>query len=172
MKYISLLVIPSIFLVIVGYGLYKKVNIFEVFLEGAAEGIATSIKILPALVGLVAAITMLRTSGALDFVIKLMNPFTKTFSIPSEVIPLALLRPITGSGALAIVGDILKNYGADSMQGYIASVMMGSSETTFYTLAVYFGSVGITKTRYTVKAAMVADMAAIILSVVVVKMFF
>lgn len=172
MKYLSLLVIPIIFIVIAGYGLYKKVNVFEVFLEGAAEGIATTVKILPALVGLIAAITMLRTSGALDFIIKMLFPFTKLLSIPNEVMPLALLRPISGSGALAVVGDILKTYGADSMQGRIASVMMGSTETTFYTLCVYFGSIKITDSRYTVLAALCADAAGFLASVWVCRFFF
>ena len=172
MKYISLLAIPIIFVVIAGYGLYKKVNIFEVFLEGAAEGMATSVRILPALVGLIAAITMLRTSGALDFIINMFSPLTKLLSIPPEVMPLALLRPISGSGALAVVGDILKTCGADSLQGHIASVMMGSTETTFYTLCVYFGSIKMTDTRYTVFAALCADMAGFLASVWVCRIFF
>ena len=171
-KTISIMVIPVIFFIIIGYALFKRVNIFEAFIDGAAEGINTVIKILPALIGLIAAITMLRYSGALDFVIKLLSPLTKLLGIPSEVMPLALLRPISGSGALAVVEDILSNYGADSEAGRIASVMMGSTETTFYTLCVYYGSIGITDSRYTVFAALLADFAGFLASVWVVRFFF
>lgn len=172
MKTISLFVIPVIFVIIIGYGFYKKVNIFEAFLEGAAEGVATVIRILPALVGLVAAITMFRTSGALAFIIKLISPVTELLKIPSEVLPLALLRPVSGSGALAVVNDILSNFGADSIVGRMASVMMGSTETTFYTLCVYFGSVKITDSRYAVFAALCADMAGFLASCWVCRFFF
>ena len=137
MKTVSLYIIPLIFAIIVLYGFYKKVNVFEAFLEGAAEGVATVVKILPALIGLVAAITVFRTSCALSFIIKLLSPVTELLKVPSEVMPLALLRPVSGSGALAVVSDILSTYGADSETGRIASVMMGSTETTFYTLCVY-----------------------------------
>jgi len=136
MKTISLFVIPLICIIIISYGFIKRVNIFEAFLEGAAEGVATVIRILPALVGLVAAIAMFRTSGALNFIIELLSPITRILGVPDEVMPLALLRPVSGSGALALVSDILSRFGADSEAGRIASVMMGSTETTFYTLCV------------------------------------
>jgi len=172
MKTVSLLIIPIIFSAIIVYALLKKVNIFEAFTQGASEGITTVIKILPSLVGLIAAITMLRYSGALDFIIKLISPVTNLLNIPSDVMPLALLRPVSGSGSLALVGDILKTCGADSEAGRIASVMMGSTETTFYTLCVYFGSVKITDSRYTVFAALLADFAGFIASVWVCRLFF
>ena len=172
MKNVSLLIIPVIFSVIIIYALFKRVNIFEAFTKGAAEGIETVVKILPSLVGLIAAITMLRYSGALDFLIKLLSPVTKLFNVPSEVMPLALLRPVSGSGSLAVLSDILKTSGADSEVGRIASVMMGSTETTFYTLCVYFGSVKITDSRYTVFAALIADFAGFAASVAVCRMFF
>lgn len=172
MRTISLYIIPLIFSAIVLYGFYKKVNVFEAFLEGAAEGIATVVKILPALIGLVAAITVFRTSGALSLIIKLLSPITKLLKIPSEVMPLALLRPVSGSGALAVVSDILSAYGADSEVGRIASVMMGSTETTFYTLCVYFGSVRVTDSRYTVFAALAADIAGFLTSCFVCRLFF
>ncbi|MBE7028534.1 MAG: spore maturation protein [Ruminococcaceae bacterium] len=172
MKTISLFVIPLICIIIISYGILKRVNIFEAFLEGAAEGTATVIKILPALVGLVAAITMFRTSGALDFIIKLLSPVTRILRVPDEVLPLALLRPVSGSGALAVVSDILSRFGADSEAGRIASVMMGSTETTFYTLCVYFGSVKITDSRYTVFAALCADIAGFLASCWVCRIFF
>ena len=171
-KTISLFVIPIIFFVITGYALLKKVNIFEAFIDGAAEGINTVIKILPALIGLIAAITMLRQSGALDFLIRLLSPITNILNIPKEVMPLALLRPVSGSGALAVVSDILGTYGADSEVWRIASVMMGSTETTFYTLCVYFGSIKVTDTRYALFAALLADLAGFLSSVWVCRWFF
>lgn len=172
MKTISLFVIPLICIIIISYGFIKRVNIFEAFLEGAAEGVATVIRILPALVGLVAAIAMFRTSGALNFIIELLSPITRILGVPDEVMPLALLRPVSGSGALALVSDILSRFGADSEAGRIASVMMGSTETTFYTLCVYFGSVKITDSRYTVFAALCADIAGFLTSCWVCRFFF
>lgn len=169
---ISLFIIPVVVTVIIGYGLFKKVNIFEAFTIGAKDGINTVISILPALVGLLAAISVLRASGALDFFIEIASPLTKLFGIPDDVMPLALLRPVSGSGALAVVNDILKNSGPDSISGKIASVMMGSTETTFYTLCVYFGSVNITDSRYTLFAALCADLAGFIASVWVCRLFF
>ena len=169
---ISLFIIPVVVTIIIVCGLFKKVNIFEAFTIGAKDGINTVISILPALVGLLAAISVLRTSGALDFVINFISPLTKLFGIPDDVMPLALLRPVSGSGALAVVNDILKNSGPDSMSGKIASVMMGSTETTFYTLCVYFGSVNITDSRYTLFAALCADLAGFIASVWVCRLFF
>lgn len=169
---ISVYIIPFIFMGIVTYALYKKVNIFEAFLKGAKDGLNTVFNIIPALIGLICAITMLRVSGALDFLINLISPFTDMLNIPSEVMPLALLRPVSGSGALAVVSDILKEYGPDSQIGRIASVMMGSTETTFYTLCVYFGSVGITDSRYSLPAALSADVFGFLASVVVCNMFY
>jgi len=172
MKTISLFVIPLICIIIISYGFIKRVNIFEAFLEGAAEGVATVIRILPALVGLVAAIAMFRTSGALNFIIELLSPITRILGVPDVVMHLALLRPVSGSGALALVSDILSRFGADSEAGRIASVMMGSTETTFYTLCVYFGSVKITDSRYTVFAALCADIAGFLASCWVCRFFF
>ncbi len=169
---ISLFIIPIIFFIILGYALFKRVNIFEAFTKGAKDGITSTINILPALVGLIAAITMFRTSGALDFLIKLISPVTDIFHIPSEVMPLALLRPVSGSGALAIVGDILARYGPDSIIGKTASVMMGSTETTFYAICIYFGSINVTDSRYTLFAALTADLAGFLASVWVCRLFF
>lgn len=164
-KIISAGVIPVLFVLIVVYGLFKRVNVFDCFIEGAAEGLKITIRILPALVGLLAAIAMLRESGALEFIVGLLSPITKFLGIPSEVMPLALLRPVSGSGSLALVTDIVNRYGPDSFAGRVASTMMGSTETTFYTLAVYFGSVGIKNSRHTVKCALIADCVGILSSV-------
>lgn len=171
-KMISIGVMPVLFFLIIGYGLCKKVNVFDAFLEGAMDGLKTSVKILPALVGLIAAITMFRVSGGMEFITRLLAPVTNLLGVPSEVMPLALLRPVSGSGALAVVSDLLKTHGPDSLIGRITSVMMGSTETTFYTLAVYYGSVGIKDIRFTVKAALLADLTGMLASVWVCRFFF
>ncbi len=154
--------LPAAICGILGFGLYRKVNLFDAFLAGAKEGFSSLIAILPALVGLMAGIAMLRASGALDFLAHILAPLTNRLGIPSDVMPLALLRPVSGSGSLAILQDILAKAGADSPAGRIASVMMGSSETTFYALAVYFGAVNIKNTRHTVTAALLADLTALL----------
>ena len=169
---VSVAVMPVLFLVIIGYGLIKKVNVFDAFLDGAADGLKTAVKILPALVGLIAAITMLRVSGAMDFITRLLSPVTNLLGVPAEVMPLALLRPVSGSGALAVVSDLLRAHGPDSLVGRITSVMMGSTETTFYTLAVYYGSVVIKDVRFTVKSALLADLTGMLSSVCVCRLFF
>lgn len=169
---ISVFIMPTIILLIITNALLKKAPVFDQFIEGAKNGFSTSINILPSLVGLIVAVSMLRASGFFEITCSFLSPFLQRVGFPPELVPMALIRPVSGSAALATVQDIITTYGADSFTGRCAAVMMGSSETTFYTLAVYFGSVGITKTRYTVKAALLADLAGIILSVVFVKMLF
>ncbi len=172
MRILSVWVMPVLFLVIIGHGLFRRVPVFDAFLDGAKEGLKTAARILPALVGLIAAISMFRTSGLLGFITQLLSPLTGAVGIPAEILPLALLRPVSGSGSLAIVSDLLSAHGPDSLVGRIVSVMMGSTETTFYTLAVYFGSVGIKDSRFTVGAALLADATAMLVSVWVCYWFF
>ncbi len=162
LRNISVGVMPAVFFIIIGHGWIKRVDIFDAFLSGAKEGVKTLFSILPALVGLIAAITMFRVSGALEFLTGFLAPVTHLLGIPAEIMPLALLRPVSGSGALAIVNDLLQTAGPDSMVGRIASVVMGSTETTFYTLAVYYGSVKIRDSRYTVPAALIADITGLL----------
>lgn len=162
---VSLYAIPFVFLFILCIGAYKEVKVFDIFIEGAKEGMETVFKILPSLVGLLVAISVFRASGALDLLIFAVKPLTGFFGIPSEVLPLVFLRPISGSASLALVTDIIKQYGADSFIGRVVSTMMGSTETIFYTLTVYFGSVGIKKIRFTIIAALIADGVSIIASV-------
>lgn len=170
LNYISALIMPTIIVLILANGLLKKAPVFDQFLSGAKNGFSTSIKILPSLVGLIVAISMLRESGFFDIMCNLLAPFLERVGFPSELVPMALIRPVSGSAALATVRDLLNTYGADSFIGRCASVMMGSSETTFYTLAIYLGSVGITKSKYTLKSALLADFAGIILSVLFVRL--
>lgn len=169
---LSVGVMPCIFFVVIGYALYRRTPIFDAFLAGAAGGLKSLFDILPALVGLVTAIAMLRASGALEGLSRLLAPVTGRLGIPSELMPLALLRPVSGSGALAIVSDLLTACGPDSMVGRMASVIMGSTETTFYTLAVYYGSIGIRDSRYTVSAALCADVTGLLAGVWICRLFF
>lgn len=165
-------ILPVIFCIIIGYGLIKRINIFEAFLAGASEGLKTLLGILPALVGLICAITLFRSSGALDLLTHLLTPVIKLLHIPSELMPLALLRPVSGSGALAVVSDLLASHGPDSAVGRMASVVMGSTETTFYTLAVYYGAVKIKDSRHTVPAALVADIVGLVVGVWICNLYF
>lgn len=163
---------PLIVFSIITYGLMKKVSIFDSFTKGAKDGLETTFRILPSLVALVTAVSMLRASGLIDFLCNLMMPFLDFFGFPKELVPLSLMRPISGSGALAVIDETLKTHGADTFIGRCASVMAGSTETTFYTLAVYLGSVGITNSRHTVRSALCADLTAMIVSVIIVKLIF
>jgi spore maturation protein B len=165
LKQISAYAIPAIFLIILCSGLYKDVKVFDVFIAGAKEGLATVVRIIPPLVGLLVAISVFRESGALDLLIYAARPIAALLGIPTEALPLALLRPISGSASLAMVSDMLKAYGPDTFIGRVVSTMMGSTETIFYTLTIYFGSVGIKNIRYTLAAALIADTASVIASV-------
>lgn len=165
------LVIPLVITLIFCVGIYKDVDVFGEFVAGAREGIRTTMDILPALIAIMTAIGMFRASGALDALTEAVKPLSSLLNMPKEVVPLTLLRPISGSGALVIVEDILKNSGPDSAAGRVASVMMGSTETTFYTVAVYYSAAGIAKTRYTIPCALVGDMAGFVMSAVFVRLF-
>lgn len=164
--------IPSVIAGILFYGIYKRVNVFEVFLEGAKEGLQIAAGILPALIALMTCVGMFKASGALDVLTDLLSPLTDLIGAPREVIPLALLRPISGSGSLAVFETILRSYGPDSFIGRVASVMQGSTETTFYTIAVYYSAAGITKTRHTLGCALSADVIGFIMSTVTILYFF
>ncbi len=164
--------IPLVIAVIITFGLAKKVRIFDTFLQGAGEGINSTFSIAPSLIGLITAVTMLKASGALDIFTNFISPFTNLIGIPPEIIPLALLKPISGGGSLALLDNILATYGADSLIGRIASIIMGSTETTFYTIAVYFGAVKIKNSRHTVSSAIITDICAVIIAVLAVKKFF
>ena len=166
-NYLSSLAMPSIILIIVVYGIVEKIKIFDVFLEGAKDGIEIVIIIFPTLIGLFVAIGALRSSGILDFIISIVSPILNKINFPTEIMPLALIRPISGSSAIAVATDIMKNYGVDSKFGLMAAVIMGSTETTFYTIAVYTASVGIKKTRFVLVASLIADFVGIFVSVLV-----
>ena len=167
MQAISVFLMPALFLFVFGYALLRRVRVFDIFLSGAANGMKSAVSILPALVGLICAVSMFRASGALEWICTFCSPFLTKISMPADLLPLALLKPVSGSGALAMIQDIFEKNGPDSFCGKLASVMLGSSETTFYTLAVYYGAVKITKSRYTVPAALVADIVGIAASLII-----
>ncbi len=169
---ISVFVLPIIIVGFPLYGLYKKVPVYEVFVDGAKEGFNVAVMIIPYLVAILFAIGMFRASGALDFLISGLRPVMTAIGIPPEIIPMAIVRPLTGSGSAAIVLDMINQFGEDSILVKMAATMFGSTETTFYVLAVYFGAVNIRKTRHAVPVGLIADFSAMILAVVVVRLLF
>lgn len=169
---ISSSIIPVIITVILIHGYINGVNLYDCFVEGAKEGFKTSIRIMPYLIAIFIAIGIFKRSGAMELITNIFSPITNLLGIPSEVLPLIIMRPISGSGALGVVRDIVTTHGPDSFIGRVASTMMGSAETIFYTMAVYFGSVGINETRHTLKAALLSHLAAVIASIVICRMVF
>jgi spore maturation protein B len=169
---VSILAIPSIILFVVIYGAAKKVKIYEMFVEGAKEGFTIGVRIIPFLVAMLVAIGIFRSSGAMDILSLILSPITNLIGMPAETLPMALTRPLSGSGALGVMSEIINTHGADSLIGRMVSVMMGSGETTFYVLAVYFGAVSITKTRHAVPAGIVADIVGILASVWITRLMF
>lgn len=169
-NYISIIAMPLVILIIVLKALKEKVSVFDIFLKGATDGIEISLKIFPTLIGLFVAIGMLRSSGVLDFITKLISPVLAYMNFPAEIVPLALLRPISGSASTAIATDIITQNGVDSYIGILAAVIMGSTETTLYTIAVYTSSVKIKNTRGIIIAALAADITGIIVSLLICRM--
>ena len=166
------LFVPVLIFAILAYAMYKKVNIFSAMTDGAMDGLKTTVKILPPLVVLLSVVGFLRASGAADIISRALTPIFTFLGIPPEVSSLVLIRPLSGSAALAVGSDIIKQYGADSVIGRTAAVMLGSTETTFYTIAVYFGAVGIKKTRFAIPAALCADLTGFIVASLTVKLFY
>jgi len=168
----SYFVIP---LLIVGfplYGMIKKVRVYEEFVEGAKEGFTVAVTIIPYLVAILFAIGMFRASGAMDFLIDGLRPILALIGMPAELVPIAIVRPLTGSGSAAIVLDMISEFGEDSIYVKMAATMFGSTETTFYVIAVYFGAVNIKNTRHAVPAGLIADFAALFASIWIVRLLF
>ena len=164
--------IPFALISIIGYGVVKRVKIYEAFVEGAKGGFEVAIKIIPFLVAILVAIGMFRASGAMDFLITMLSPLTDLVGLPAEALTVAIMRPLSGSGSLGLVTEIMQTHGPDSFLGRLVSTMYGSTETTFYVLAVYFGSVGIKKTRHAVPTGLLADAAGLIGALVICKLVF
>lgn len=171
-EFLSNLAMPIIIVMIVIYGLKERKKVFDIFLDGAKEGVGIVFNIFPTLVGLFVAINALRSCGIIDLATNFLTPVLKFVNFPTEVLPLALIRPISGSASMAVATDIMNSFGVDSKIGLIASVIMGSTETTVYTIAVYTSSVGIKNTRFVLWAALTADLVGIITSVIVCNLFF
>ncbi|NLT64624.1 MAG: spore maturation protein [Clostridiales bacterium] len=171
MKLIGELAVPLIIVFVMTYALIRGKDVFSGMTAGAKDGLKTIFGIAPALITLLPCIYMLRASGALDALCELLRPLLSRIGIPSETVPLMLIRPLSGSGALAVGSDIIKSNGADSFIGRCAAVMLGSSETTFYVIAVYFGAAGIKKSRHAIPAALIADIVGFMASVFCVRLF-
>lgn len=166
-NYISVVSIPLIISIVLAYGLKEKKKVYDIFIEGVKEGIQIVINIFPTLLAIFIAVGMLRYSGVLDVFTIIISVITNKINFPTEIIPLAILRPISGSASIAIATDIMKTYGVDSNIGKIASTIMGATETTFYTIAVYTSCVKIKKIRFVIIAALIADFIGIITSVII-----
>lgn len=171
-NYISIIAMPLVILIIIFKAFEEKISVFDIFLKGATEGVEITFRIFPTLVGLFVAIGMLRSSGVLDFITKIISPILSYIKFPSEIVPLALLRPISGSASMAVATDIIKQNGVDSFIGILASVIMGATETTLYTIAVYTSSVKIKNTRGVLIAALAADVTGIIVSLIICRIVF
>lgn len=171
-QFFSVIAIPAIIILFVGYAAVKKVKIYESFVEGAKEGFNVAVRIIPFLVAMLVAIGIFRAGGAMDFLVAVLSPLTNLIGMPAEALPMALMRPLSGSGSLGIMAEIISVHGPDSFIGILVSTIMGSTETTFYVLALYFGSVNIKKTRHAVAAGILADIAGILGALFIVKLLF
>ena len=164
-------IVPALLLIASLFALRKQENCYELLLSGAADGLKLLITLVPTLVLLLTAVTMLRASGAMETISDLLTPAFRFVGIPPETAMLVLIRPISGSAALAVGADLMAQYGVDSQIGRTAAVMLGSTETTFYTISVYFGASGIQKTRYTLPAALIADFVGFFMASLTVRLF-
>lgn len=172
MNLISSLIIPIMVLGVVIYGIYKKVNIYDVFIEGAKESFEMIFTVFPYLLGMMLAINLFLHSNILSNITSLITPILDLIGIPFDVIPMAIMRPISGTSSLAILNNIFESFGPDSFVGRLASTIQGSTDTTFYVITLYFGSIGIKKIRYSLYAGLFADLIGIIASIVIVRMIF
>ena len=172
MRIISQYAIPVMVVFIIAYGFLKKTDVYGAFAEGASSGLRSVVNIIPPVLGLFAAIGVFRASGAMELLAALLRPVTNFLNIPESLVSFALLCPVSGSGSLAMANDIFVNEGVDSFAAKTASVMMGSTETTFYTLAVYFGAVGIKNTSYAMKCALFADFVCFVVSMWICRLLF
>ena len=165
-------IIPVIIFAIIIYGLSRRSDVYSSFTRGAKEGIMITVDILPNIIGIMVAVSMIKASGAIELLSNALKPALEFIGMPADLIPLVLLRPVSGSGAIGIVNDVFKTAGPDSYSGRIASVMMGSTETTFYTIALFYGAANIKNTRHTVRSALAADISGFVLSIIVCRLFF
>ncbi len=163
---------PAFACIIVVFGLIKRVPVFDIFLKGAKEGMQILYSIAPTIIGLVFAVNLLRSSGAIDAICNFIEPVADYLGFPKEIVPMVLLRPVSGSGSTALLTSLYEQCGPDSFAGRVASVLAGSSETTFYAIAMYFGCIKVKKIRHTLFAAIIADITAAVMSVLTVRLYF
>lgn len=172
MNILVIFILPVIIVGITAYGLAKRVKIYEEFVVGARDGFDIAVRIIPYLVAILFAIGMFRASGAMDWMILGLKPLLGVFGFPAEVLPMAIIRPLTGSGSVGVLADMIATYGEDSIFVKMAGTMFGSTETTFYVIAVYFGAVGVRKTKYAVQAGLAADLTGVVVAVAVCYLLF
>lgn len=169
---ISLWTIPAMLALIPLWGAIRKVKVYDTFIEGAEEGLQVAVRIIPFLVAMMVALSIFRASGAMDLTARLISPVTSRLGFPTEILPLMIVRPLSGAGALAVTADLLKTQHPDSYIGRLASIMQGSTDTTFYVLTVYFGSVGIRRTRYAAAVGLAADVVGFLAALWACNWFF
>ncbi len=172
MQQLTSLIIPLLILCIISYGLFKKVAVYEEFVDGAKDGFNIAVNIIPYLVAMLFAIAIFRASGALDFILILLTPLASFSGFPAEVIPMGIIRPLTGSGSVGVLAELINTHGEDSIIVKIAAVMFGSTETTLYVLAIYFGAIKIKNTAYALQAGLIADFAGFIAAVAITYWYF
>ena len=172
MEIISKIILPILVVIIVFYGVKKKINVYDAFLEGAKEGLVTTFNIFPAVIAMIFAINIFLDSNVLGFIVNLLNPLIGNISLPLEIIPMAVLRPISGTASLAIMNDIFMNFGPDSFVGRLASILQGCTDTTIYVIALYFGTVKITKIKHALWGGLFADLVGIITAIILTNLFF
>ena len=166
------IIVPLMICFFICSGIIKKINVYEAFTVGVCDGVKTVATIFPSLFALFIAVSVLRASGLVTFISNVMEPFCNAIRFPTELLPFALLRPVSGSGSLAMAADIFENFGPDSFSGRLASVIMASTETSFYTTSVYFGAVGTKNIRYSLKCALCADVFSVAVSALVCYLYF
>jgi spore maturation protein B len=159
------MIVPFIIAFVALYGILHKVDVYDAVIKGAGEGLGVLLRIVPALVGLLPAVYMLRASGAMDYLSNFLAPITSRIGAPAEVVPLAIMRPLSGSGVLGMATELMRVYGPDSFIGRVASVMQGTTDTTFFVLTIYFGSIGIKKYKYSIITGLTADITGFLASI-------
>ncbi len=172
MNKISIIIIPLIVLLVIVYGYKKKINIYDAFLAGAKEGLVSTFNIFPTLIAMVFAINIFLKSNFINFILGFLKPFFALLKIPLDILPMALLRPISGSSTLVIMNNLFTTFGPDSFVGRLSSILQGCTDTTFYVMSLYFGSVRILKTRYAIKVGLFADLCGIIAAFIIANLFF
>lgn len=169
---LSIVILPLIVLVIVIYGYKKRVNIYDSFLKGVYEGLKTCLSIFPNIIAMIFAVNLLISSGFVEYIFSFLTPFLDKYNLSTDIFTMAFFRPVSGNASLAIMNNIFENFGPDSLMGRLASTLQGSTDTTFYVLALYFGSVGIKKTRYALGVGLFADLVGMAMAFVLVYLFF